>query len=297
MKLQKKLIVGLEIKEIKMNNLFLLKIRIWITRNKSLLFIIIFSLVLYSFNNIIRIFNNVDLKLTETQTGVFFTLLGTIIGGSMSILSASSTTNYKIKSESEIKIKSTIYRPLYDEVVFNKNIFLKTNSFPKIEFGISRQTARAHPQVDAWERISNDSRIFDTPRILKERLYALDSKYRKYNDCREKINDYVNPIINNKISQYTRSESKTQNLGDFLFSNIMDENVTYIKNSILPRKESEKEGLEVIIQEIIHEVKNLPQVKEIVKERKLLLTEINETISMLEILISYINVKFERKDI
>jgi protein-S-isoprenylcysteine O-methyltransferase Ste14 len=233
--------------------------------------------------------------------GVYGTLLGALIGGTFTLIGSVWVNNRHIKAQTNIKRKNLIYRPLYDEIVEIHNIILVENPFPNyVVFEKRQQTMTRHPQYTAWQRIQNDTRILQTPDILRNQLNKLYASIEDYLKNRYVVNEVIKGTLNKILIEEINLSCPITNIGDVISHDILlDNNKNFFVDKSLffneeDIKEFTQEKLELVNIKIYEECS---QLKEVVKIKQLYnkwLQEQENTIELLSILIKTINLKYEK---
>lgn len=274
-----------------------MKIKLFLLEHRRIIYIILIALLLLA---LIKIPFKISIPDDPTKIGVLGTLLGAVVGGVFSLIGSIYVNNKQIVSESEIKRKNIIYRPLYDELLDTKKIIEVENRYPTyISYRKGQQTIRRHPQITAWDRICGDSRILDTPKILKTQYQKYLKSVEDYSLIRNSANDIIQNIINETLHSELGKENTITNLGSCLSDKILDNTLNGNKLKgychMQGKEETSDEKYNIVASIILDKCKNIEKIENIRNAYHNWVNMQNETIELLELLILEINVKFEKQ--
>ena len=274
-----------------------LKIKLFFLEHKIIKYLI---LILFFVLIISKISFKVSIPEDSTTIGVLGTLLGAIVGGLFSLIGSIYVNNKKIISESEIKRKNIIYRPLYDELLDTKKIIEIENRYPTyVRYQKGQQTITRHPQITAWDRICSDNRILDTPRILKEQYQKYLKSIENYTKVRNDANDIIQNIINGTLKDEIGKENTITNLGSCLSDEILDNTLTGNKLKsycqVSRKEENSNDEWNEVASKISSKCNNLEEIQTIRNAYDDWISVQDETIKLLELLILEINIKYEKR--
>ncbi len=276
-----------------------IKINLFFLEHKIIIY---FAIVLIIVMLLVKYPPNLLISDDPVMISVIGTLLGAIVGGTFSLIGSIYVNNKKIISDSEVKRKNIIYRPLYDELLDTKKIIEIENRYPSyVTYEQGYQTITRHPQITAWNRICSDSRILDTPKIVKKQYEKYLFSIEKYISIRNSANDLIQDVINKILKKEIGTECSITNLGSCVASEILDDNLkgNIIKDHCnMALKEEVKvseEKWDEIKSEIFNSCNSIEKIKDIRKAYYDWINIQNETIKMLELLILEINIKYEKQ--
>lgn len=157
-----------------------------------------------------------------TKLSVFGTLIGTLIGGILSLLGSYWVNTAMEKRKAQIKRKDTIYGPLYDELININNNVLARNPFPRfILLGDYPKGAVIIPQYSTWISIKNDTRYLETPQILISEMEKLFSAVNEYNKYRKEATKAIDEVLNNVIMANDGIRGKLRNAGELIDTRVL----------------------------------------------------------------------------
>lgn len=276
-----------------------LKIKVFLLNHKTKIYILLTVIILLIFFNI-----PINIPTTEDPTiiGVVGTLLGAIVGGIFSLIGSIYVNNKQIKSNSEVKRKNIIYRPLYDELLETRKIIEIENPFSSyVTFKKGYQTMLRHPEITAWDRICSDGRILDTPNILKKQYENYLQSIKQYIDIRNSADDVIQNVVNEVLNKRLNTECTITNLGSCMSSDILKNDrkqniVKYHCNNFLKEKKDITDAEWNDIEEEVFSICNDKDEIKDIREKYFNWLEVqNETIKLLELLILEINIKYEKQ--
>ena len=274
-----------------------MKIKLFLLEHRRIIYVIFIVLLLLF---LMKMPFKIAIPDDPTKIGVLGTLLGAVVGGVFSLIGSIYVNNKQIVSEAEIKRKNIIYRPLYDELLDTKKIIEVENRYPTyISYQKGQQTIRRHPQITAWERICSDSRILDTPKILKTQYQKYLKSVEDYSLIRNSANDIIQNIINETLRSELDKENTITNLGSCLSDEILDNTLNGNKLKgychMQGKNETSDEKYDIAASIVLDKCKNIEKIENIRNAYHNWVNIQNETIELLELLILEINVKFEKQ--
>lgn len=274
-----------------------MKIKLFLLEHRRIIYVIFIVLLLLF---LMKMPFKISIPDDPTKIGVLGTLLGAVVGGVFSLIGSIYVNNKQIVSEAEIKRKNIIYRPLYDELLDTKKIIEVENRYPTyINYQKGQQTIRRHPQITAWERICSDSRILDTPKILKTQYQKYLKSVEDYSLIRNSANDIIQNIINETLRSELDKENTITNLGSCLSDEILDNTLNGNKLKgychMQGKNETSDEKYNIAASIVLDKCKNIEKIENIRNAYHNWVNIQNETIELLELLILEINVKFEKQ--
>lgn len=274
-----------------------MKIKLFLLEYKKIIYAIIVVLLLIV---LVKIPFKISIPNDPTKIGVLGTLLGAIVGGVFSLIGSIYVNNKQIVSESEIKRKNIIYRPLYDELLDTKKIIEVENRYPTyIRYQKDYQTIKRHPQITAWDRICSDSRILDTPKILKKQYQKYLKSIEDYSSIRNSANEIIQNIINKTLQSELGIGNTITNLGSCLSDEILDNTLNGNKLKgychMQGKDTTSDEKYNIAANIVLDKCENIEEIKNIRNAYHNWVNIQNETIELLELLILEINVKFEKQ--
>ncbi len=274
-----------------------LKIRLFFLEHKIITYLILILSMLLIMS---KISFKISMPNDPTTIGVLGTLLGAIVGGLFSLIGSIYVNNKKIISESEIKKKNVIYRPLYDELLDTKKIIEIENRYPPyVSYQKGQQTITRHPQITAWQRICSDSRILDTPNVLKEQYQRYLKSIENYTKVRNEANEIIQSVINKTVKDEIGKENAITNLGSCLSDEILDNTLTGNKLKsywhLSGEDENSNDKWDEVASKISSKCNNFEEIKTIRNAYNDWISIQDETIKLLELLILEINIKYEKQ--
>ena len=274
-----------------------LKIRLFFLEHKIITYLILILSMLLIMS---KISFKISMPNDPTTIGVLGTLLGAIVGGLFSLIGSIYVNNKKIISESEIKKKNVIYRPLYDELLDTKKIIEIENRYPTyVRYQKGQQTITRHPQITAWQRICSDSRILDTPNVLKEQYQRYLKSIENYTKVRNEANEIIQSVINKTVKDEIGKENTITNLGSCLSDEILDNTLTGNKLKsywhLSGEDENSNDKWDEVASKISSKCNNFEEIKTIRNAYNDWISIQDETIKLLELLILEINIKYEKQ--
>ncbi len=274
-----------------------LKIRLFFLEHKIITYLILILSMLLIMS---KISFKISMPNDPTTIGVLGTLLGAIVGGLFSLIGSVYVNNKKIISESEIKKKNVIYRPLYDELLDTKKIIEIENRYPTyVRYQKGQQTITRHPQITAWQRICSDSRILDTPNVLKEQYQRYLKSIENYTKVRNEANEIIQSVINKTVKDEIGKENAITNLGSCLSDEILDNTLTGNKLKsywhLSGEDENSNDKWDEVASKISSKCNNFEEIKTIRNAYNDWISIQDETIKLLELLILEINIKYEKQ--
>lgn len=222
---------------------------------------------------------------------LYSALMGTIIGGAISLISSIWVSNRQIKIAAEIKRKEEIYKPLYNEmlvleqVMFNPDIY-----FHKIYF--SKNYKVEAPNYLEWNKIKYSTYYIEIDNVLKNKMDELMNIIIEYNDMYSKSTFELENILRKHLDssrpkikfiglllQKTFTEGKFNFFEDFVTTAVDIDNIDW-----------HQEKVEEIYQEISSNI-----LLSSTKEKYILIKKEHlEIINLLAIIIETIHIKYER---
>ncbi len=238
-----------------------------------------------------------------TQDPIVATLIGAVFGGAIAFYGSVYVQRYQVKSEAAIRRRDDIFIPLYVEILdFRKT--LQANPCPnQFVFSVS-DGYHNDPKFVIWNSFMNDSRKLQVPGILANSLNDFIVIMKHYNRTRKAAVNDIN--VDKVIRGIIVANSVMDNLlrSDFTIHYLpCNKNLSKIKD-LLHSETSRIEGNRLVEVKTEHEIDSIAQkiylqcseiesVKEVQKYRQLIDINCDELIDALEIIIKYINGKFE----
>jgi hypothetical protein len=237
-------------------------------------------------------------------------LLGAIVGGTLTFIAAIYSQRNQTAAKGAVVRKSTIYTPLFDELV-NVKAILKENPYPLLfDIGSGRQTALPHPIFGAWERIKKDSRILQVPEYLGNSLEEYTKSVLIYLTLRHEAATDVQERMNEIYRQEHNAEFEIKNIGDTILPNVIlgdrparhhmtlrQEIALQIQRdhfSAQPKQELTEQEIDHLTQVIFEQCNRLPSVKRLVEAYEDSVSKLDDLIKALAIIIEVISRKYER---
>lgn len=222
---------------------------------------------------------------------LYSALVGTIVGGAISLVSSIWVSNRQIKIGAELKRKEDIYKPLYNEMLVLKQVMFDPDKYFKRIY-IDSQLNVLAPNYLEWNKIKNSTYYIEIDDILKDRMGGLVKTVNEYNDLYSQSKYELEIIlrkalesVNCKIAHRDLLLQKTFN-GD-RFDYFEDHIVVDIDKSNFDWYEDKNNE----IYEVLSSNTKLSSTKE---KYMYLKKEHEEIISLLAIIIETIHIKYER---
>jgi hypothetical protein len=281
-------------------------VRIIIYRRRILTaLIIIICFVLFDFIKILLspIYNFLNTSTNDPTNAGF---IGAVIGGVFSLLATLYTHKNQIKVKGIIIRKNVIYSPLYDELKKFKRKILKeeleypTNFSLKIDQTLYR---RDGARFEAWERISNDVRFIEVPTYLSKEFINLSHIGEKYKTSYKELSLKIKRQLRDRLKddkRFERLSRESENQGtDFeIIDNLLSNKTVpdkLIKYEVTWGSELDNEGLE-IAKTAFEELDISFEINKVKEEYRIFLNKIDDITNALEILISYIQKRYEHRN-
>ena len=267
----------------------------WLKYNK-IIYIIIFILFIIFLS---KVSFKTLMPDDPTKIGVIGTLLGAIVGGVLSLVGSVYINNKQIVCQAEIKRKNIIYRPLYDELLDNKKIIEVENRYPgRVSYQKGQQTVLRHPCIAAWNRICSDSRILDTPKILKiqyqKYLKTIDNYVKIRNSANEKVQKIINETMDKELNEINVPLVLSSSLVTKILDNTFNGKELASFYSFI-NKNIEEEKWSMIANKIMIKCNDIEELKNIRDSFQNWIEIQDETIELLELLIREVNIKCEKQ--
>lgn len=193
-----------------------LKIRYWLEKHKTYIIIV---LLLMGLSSVIWLSLHVSIhiiKVDSTVFGVAGTLLGAVIGGSLSLLGSVWINKRQQQARRNLKRMNVIYSPLYDELVEIRDRVLVQNPYPNhVEFNKEVSPQYNCLQYDAWRRIKLDTRYLEVPKYLKEQIGRLETSIAEYMKVRGDASTEVQLILNDVLAANMERQCGIKTLARF----------------------------------------------------------------------------------
>lgn len=182
-----------------------------------------------------------NVKISDTSKGIIGTLIGAVVGGSLSIIGTVYVSRKTQKAQSAVKRNNIIYKPLYNELNEIHQVILEETPYPMfIRFEKREQTIRKHPQYTVWGRIKMDARLFEVPKKLRK---AMEKLYRTIGDYQQNLTMTRNELHRAYWNELNKIPAKdvvgVSNADSYLIPYLMSESKP--KNDLLFRCEDDDE--------------------------------------------------------
>jgi 5S rRNA maturation endonuclease (ribonuclease M5)/uncharacterized integral membrane protein len=165
--------------------------------------------------------SNLQLFGDPAIAGIFGSLLGAIVGGTLAFFAAIYSQKHQTAARGAIVRKNTIYTPLFDELV-NVRATLEDNPYPRLfEIGPGKQTALPHPIFGSWERIKSDTRIIQMPHYMANSLEEYTESVLIYRSLRGIAARDVQEKINEIFKRDHNAQFEIKNIGETLLKYIV----------------------------------------------------------------------------
>jgi hypothetical protein len=285
-------------------NLFWTTVKRWIWFILLIAFIVIIFLINQLSGFIVLYFPTLTNLLKDP---VISTLIGAIIGGTMSFYGSIFVQQNQVKALSAIRRRDEIFIPLYNELLALKKFLSENPNFSQIKYS-KQSTYPNDPLFLLWPSFKEDNRHLQIPKPLS---YSLDqfmeicdsyTKQRSIAVDDKKVGDVIKKVIlNNSIED---NSHRVDLVVHYLPCN---NNLSQIKNSLkhdtgkyetvgnttyLKQVKSEKE-IEEIAQNIFKECSLIDSIKALQINRAHVDHSLEELINSLELIIRFINEKVE----
>lgn len=232
----------------------------------------------------------------ENPSPAFSTIVGAIVGGSFSIIATSLAHSKQVKAQLNIKRRNIIYNPLYDELSYNKNILTVNNIYPNfIFFDSNYNLTTSCPQYTAWQRIKNDTRYLETPKIISIKMDELYLNIQYYLNSKEELTDTLQKTYNFVYNKLYEINCPLQNIGQVILSEVLSGNYfdfysksTFVTSDDIINEEDKlkiKEFNNIFISEC-NKISDVNKVRDIYQD---LINSQQEVIDLLGLLIKTIN--------
>lgn len=278
-----------------------LKVDYFLEKYRYLKFILIALIIILGIGGLAYLFiiASNSIQVTSSLVGVFGAVLGAFVGGSLAFIGSIYVNNNQLKSKSAIYRKNVIYKPLYDELITNKNILEEENSYPyTVNFTKVDSHGMNWTEYSAWNRIKNDSRYIQTPKFLAHALDDLNIKIQAYLDSLSSGAEDVHKKLEEILIEQLGFTNNIRNLGSSLLNIILQENnepenlIRYVYMNY--KNELSKEEVIRIENLIYEECNNIESLKEIKEKYKSWLQAQDELIDTLTKIIIVISNKYEK---
>lgn len=272
-----------------------LKAQYFLIKNKKffrlvfMLGVVLFFVLGFTKVNEERIINN------PTLFGVFGTLTGAFIGAVFSLFGSIWVNKNERRVIQNMKRKSIIYSPLYDELIENQDVILIGNPYPEIiDFKKNRQTIVTNPRFSAWGRIKSDTRYLEVPSILVKQMDKLEDSIYCYLDARKKASHE----IDNLFSEILKNNNVTKfhlKIGNYICREILaqNEDAFFQEMNSLMKDYIDCFKIDKIIREFYDKGNNAKEAKDVRKKYHEWMTIQGETIEMLSLLIKHTILQYE----
>lgn len=284
--------------------MYRIKIKLFFTRNGKWIYPIIvligvfIIIYLYKKTNInINVFETVRNWSSET-IAVAGTLLGAVIGGVFTLLGSVYVNKKQLKTQTQIKRKNIIYKPLYDELCDIKNNILSENPYPDIITFKTEDWGRLKvPQYTVWDRIKADTRYLETPKTVIDEMEDLYLKINEYLKTRVGNNEEMTMLINDIFQEVIGTQSTIINLGDSIIKYVLEDSQEDIYEKYkfglkenVNVSEEQRERIKALFYERSGKNSNIQKIKKAKQEWEL---QQEKVIDHLTDLIKYVNLKYE----
>lgn len=277
------------------------KIKLFYAKN-SVLIMSIITLIFLMFivltaknTDVLKIFE----ELSDTEFAVYGTLLGAVVGGIFTLIGTNFVNKQQLKSQTQIKRKNLIYKPLYEELIEIQCDFMIQNPYPEYISIDKNKTSfpKYSPQYTVWERIKADTRYFEVPKSLKDELNILNKTIADYlieiRDINKTITDILNKILKSELS----TQCTIINIGSVLSKQVLTESNIDIFNqldyALKPNVEVSYEERERISKLFYESCKQNEKIQAIKNARALWYKQQERTLDLLTTLISFVTIKYE----
>ncbi len=201
-----------------------LKIQLFLLKKKHLIVLIVTLAILLLLYYTIPSLQGCYSEFSETTKGVVGTLIGAIFGGFFTLMGSLAINKSSQKAANERKKKNLIFKPLYDELKSNHNT-LKNNPFPH---SITRKDGEHHfpgtPKYTVWQRISNDSRIFEVPSKLKDEMNCLYVAIDEVETSKTLAVNAIDRIYRVELKNVTNIDMSVRgNVGDYFLPLVLND--------------------------------------------------------------------------
>lgn len=274
-----------------------IKFKIFLQKYKKIIeIIIVLIIVCYIGYAVYRIDDNIITQ-NPTMFGVMGTLIGSIIGGTFSLLGSVWVNSKQQRALQNIKRKKVIYSPLYDELVYILENVLTQNPYPLyININESPQNKLSSSRVPAWRRIKSDTRFLEVPDILVRQMDKLEKSIDSYFSVRGEADTVIKDVLNTVLSENDMAICDITNIGTIISHDILNNKISDIYGESMEIGGDKKleESIRICINEQIYDKCNQNQT--VLKVRKCYenwLKIQKETIEMLSLLIKQVLMKYE----
>lgn len=282
------------------------KVRLIIYRRRILTaLIVLICIALFDFfkNLLSPIYNFLNASTNDPTNAGF---IGAVIGGVFSLLATLYTHKNQIKVKGIIIRKNVIYSPLYDELKkFKRKILKEELEYPNnFSLKMDQPLYRDGARFEAWERISNDVRFIEVPAYLSKEFINLSLLGEKYRTSYSELSLNIKRQLRDRLKDDKRFERMAREISgdqgtsfeiiDRLLSNKTLTN-KLIKNEVTWNSELDKEGLE-IAKTAFKEIDISSEINKVKEEYRTFLNKIDDITKSLEILISYIQKRYEHRN-
>lgn len=275
-----------------------LEVESFLQKHKILKNIFFIFLVIIFFIFLLNLTSKFSMNINNSLIGIFGAILGSIVGGTLTFLGSVYVNNKQISSKSAIHRKNIIYKPLYDELINNKEIIKREKSYPlDITFSMGRYSSTQHLQYAAWGRIKNDSRFLQTPDFLVQGFEKLNEDIKKYLYIANNSTKDIQTKIEHIFKEHLYDVDPFKNISVLIFEDIILRNkpegdLLKVISSYQPYLNLET--IQKIEDLIYNECNDLESVKNTIVEYNNWLNTQDELIKSLSILIELTSIKYEK---
>jgi hypothetical protein len=265
--------------------------------------LLILAYLIYSINNEYMFLSSSYIKFFTDP--FLSTLIAAIFGGALAFYGSVYVQKSELRSKSSIRRRDEIYIPLYNELLNMESNLIEypcPSGFKLLE----NMGYHNDPIFLVWNKFKKDYRKFLVPTILNrvlEEFILLTNEYTKfYNEASQdpEVQLLIKEII---ISNSVQDNSHRRDLTHHYLP--CNKNLSLIikrLNSDLSKVENNRqipvktdEEIKMIAHLILIECSKINSVKELQKIRNSVDYKIQELVSVLEIIINYINEKYDQK--
>lgn len=233
----------------------------------------------------------------EDAAGMIDTLLGAVVGGVFALLGSVVTNRSMQKAQAAREQSSTLFKPLYDELMYIHNEVLRDNPYPfSVEFdddGPPFDPQR--PQYCLWGKVKNDSRLFLAPQKLRTAMQKLYNKAEKYADSLAPATEEINKTFRNAVwNELSTNVDRGLDCGNLLLRDVMCNEAPDFASIAWLVGETNSSQRDGIWEETYEKCHSSERIKNLAKAKQEWAKQEDYVIALLASYIQYIEYRYER---
>jgi hypothetical protein len=232
-------------------------------------------------------------------TGLFGSLVGACIGASAGGIVSLQLHQESLRAASAIKDKDEIYKVLYTGLVKFKSDITKTERRYHTDFTFKMSGIDTiNPKFVEWDQLKNDSRIIQIPKWLRSIFEQYFLEFSKYQDLLAFAQADFITIKRKLIQEVGLTYRELPGLDENYLIGLMNQSNFFLQDG-LEFEEKDLKGIDVkdIEQRVITACLLAPSIERAKSfYDNVLLKNTDEMASILELVIQYINNKYENQD-